>query len=551
MREYIDMDVLVFGRGKYFQSKRKSIENKYHIIGFLDNAVSGDVVECQDGLPVYSPGRLQYEMQSNHILIASVHYAEMYGQLHEMGIGDDRILFAVSETPYYFDWEEFYFYGDQKLVGRDGVIYYQVSDSAACPFFTEIKNRLNTMHSGIAETAMKKIRGKLLNGQKLNVVFFESRSQTWFFDTLYRLFKENGLFRVSVVIVPFVMSGKDVMCEILGKMKRFLRQKGIPFIAGYDEDTDEFFDPLTLKPDILLFTHNWAGHVHEYYQLFRYTDSFNYLINYGIQLMDHASELNEYANYLSKKEYLSSNDLIPLASHYRGDAALNCAALGSSKLDPYFDKKYIPMDCWKPGNDGKKRIIWAPHWTDFIYKETGPYALSSFFDLYDYMIEIANEFKKNIQIAFKPHPLLFEQVKKSWGKDRVEKYYQKWMEMENTQLVEGQYMDLFLTSDAMIFDGCSFTLEYLVTGKPAIYTQASEGNLNFNSFGKQVFEQHYHAVNLLDDIREFIQEVVIEGKDKNKDKRMQFIREHVAGMNHRTPSERIYFDILNDCEVKQ
>lgn len=551
MRQYKDIDVLVFGRGKYFQSKRKSIENKYHITGFLDNAVSDDDVEYQDGLPVYSPERLLYEIQPYHILIASIHYAEMYSQLYEMGISDDRIIFAVSETPYYFDWEEFYFYGGQKLVGKEGVIYYQTSDSTACPFFTEIKNRLNVMHLGIAETANNKIRRKLLNGQKLNVVFFESRPQTWFFDTLYRLFKENDLFTVSVVIVPFVMNGKDIMCEILEGMKSFLHNKAIPYIAGYNKDTDEFFDPLTLNPDILLFTHNWAEHVHKYYRLFRYTNSFNYLINYGIQLMDHAAELNEYANYLSKKEYLSSNALIPIASHYRGDAALNCAALGSSKLDPYFDKNYIPIDCWKPGNDGKKRVIWAPHWTDFIYKETGPYALSSFFDLYDYMIGIANEFKANVQIAFKPHPLLFEQVKKSWGKDRVEKYYQKWIEMDNTQLVEGEYVDLFLTSDAMVFDGCSFTLEYLVTGKPAIYTKASDGNLNFNTFGKQVFEQHYHAVNLFDDIREFIQKVVIEGIDKKKNKRIKFIHENVAVMDKLTPSERIYFDILNDCEVKQ
>ena len=30
-------DIIVFGTGKYFESKRQTISEKYHIIGFLDN----------------------------------------------------------------------------------------------------------------------------------------------------------------------------------------------------------------------------------------------------------------------------------------------------------------------------------------------------------------------------------------------------------------------------------------------------------------------------------------------------------------------------------
>ncbi len=543
------IEVLVFGRGKYFRSKRETIEKKYRIAGFLDNAVSERIIEYQGAIPVYSPKRLLYDLHSYFILIASIHYIEMYNQLHDMGVDDSRIIFAVSERPFYFDWEEFYFFGKQKLKGEKGEIYYQVSDNANCPFFSDIKNRVITMRAGTEEEAFKKIYTKKSNREKLNVVIFESRAQTWFFDRLYRLFNSNDWFNVTVVVTPFTMNGEDIMLRVLTEMKKFLEEREIPFISGYSEETGEFFDPLSLEPDILLFTHNWAGHMHEYYHLFRYTSSLNYLINYGIQLMDHESELNEYANYLTHKEYLASEDLIPIAANFRKDDASNCVALGSSKLDPYFDENYIPKDCWKSGNDGKKRVIWAPHWTEYIYKETGPYALSSFFDLYDLMIEYAEKYKRSIQFAFKPHPLLFEQVKKTWGTDKIEKYYEKWESMENTQLVEGEYVDFFLTSDAMIFDGCSFTLEYLVIGKPALYTQASDGNLNFNSYGRKVFDQHYHATNFREDIRQFLENVVIKGNDCNKDKRMKFIREHVAMAVHQTPSDRIYADILNDLGV--
>ena len=74
-------------------------------------------------------------------------------------------------------------------------------------------------------------------------------------------------------------------------------------------------------------------------------------------------------------------------------------------------------------------------------------------------------------IAFKPHPILKPKLYKHalWGKERTDAYYHCWETMENTQLEMSDYIDLFMTSDAMIFDSVSFMTEYLYTKKPALF----------------------------------------------------------------------------------
>ena len=79
----------------------------------------------------------------------------------------------------------------------------------------------------------------------------------------------------------------------------------------------------------------------------------------------------------------------------------------------------------------EKRIIWAPHHTI----PTAPNLLeySTFLDVAEIMLEIAEEYKEELQIAFKPHPFLLKKLYNIWGKEQTHAYYGKWAQLGNTQ----------------------------------------------------------------------------------------------------------------------
>ena len=155
------------------------------------------------------------------------------------------------------------------------------------------------------------------------------------------------------------------------------------------------------------------------------------------------------------------------------------------------------------------------------------------------MLNLAKEYEDDIQIAFKPHPVLKFKLINIWGKEKTEEYYSKWETMSNTQLEQGYYLDLFQTSDALIHDCASFTAEYLYTKKPVLFMLRDPQVLShWNSFGKKCYEMHYHAESF-EQIRDFIKQVVINGEDKMYDERMEFYNTYLYPKDGILPSQKI------------
>ena len=155
------------------------------------------------------------------------------------------------------------------------------------------------------------------------------------------------------------------------------------------------------------------------------------------------------------------------------------------------------------------------------------------------MPKLAKKYEDQIQMVFKPHPLLKFKLQKIWGEEKVTQYYSMWDEMKNTQLEESSYVDLFLTSDAMIHDCGSFTTEYMFTRKPVMYLLKNTDFLDkFCEFGLLSFANHYHG-RKEEDIDRFLREVVLEGKDEMKEQREQFYEDYLAPKDGLMPSEKI------------
>jgi CDP-glycerol glycerophosphotransferase (TagB/SpsB family) len=167
--------------------------------------------------------------------------------------------------------------------------------------------------------------------------------------------------------------------------------------------------------------------------------------------------------------------------------------------------------------------------------------VSNFLEYFDVFLELAAVYKEQLQIAFKPHPLLRIKLENdpNWGKEKTDAYYAEWTNLENGQFENADYGDLFLTSDALIHDCGSFMAEYLITGKPALFMIRNEAVMKeWSEFGEKAVEAHYQS-RTKEELIDFIENVVLKGNDWMKEKRNDFVYQNLLQKNNLTASQNI------------
>ena len=393
--------------------------------------------------------------------------------------------------------------------------------------------------SGKKSRHMRRLKAKLRKGEKIKVCLFVSRINCWIYDDIYRILKESGKFEPVIVIKPFLSRGVEHMKECMSSTYEALVQRGYEPIKGYDEETDTYFNVREeLNPDVIFYTKFWKPHFHPYFYIDRFLDKMNVLLDYGYYVDGHYGSINFELQRMVDMYFYPSRKSKKVAEDHMLNKGKNVVVTGSAKLDILFDPNYVPKDVWKPQDKPKKRIIWAPHHEDKT--GAGMYQLDAFYDLYEIMLELAVKYQDSIQIAFKPHPLLKVKLRDKWGEKATAEYYEKWAQLENGQVEDGEFIDLFLTSDAMILDCLSFIAEYSVTGKPALFTEGTHSRVILNDMGKALHAMMYHAKHdLKAEVSRFIEDVVISGQDPMREQRLEFVKNEMLPPNGRTAAENV------------
>lgn len=98
-------DIIVFGKGWYFEQKRGEMGKKYRIIAFLDNAAEKIENKNDENIPVYFPKDVK-KLPQVPIVIMSIHFVEMWQQLISYGVDEKRIDFGINYTPFFDCTEE-------------------------------------------------------------------------------------------------------------------------------------------------------------------------------------------------------------------------------------------------------------------------------------------------------------------------------------------------------------------------------------------------------------------------------------------------------------
>lgn len=388
----------------------------------------------------------------------------------------------------------------------------------------------------------KKALENLKNKQTIHCVFLAVSIDAWKYDNVYKLMSINPKFEPLILICPIVNNGRQNMLDRMEASFNYFRDKGYNVLKSYDNDKDKYINiRKDIEADILFYTNPYKGLIDERYYIENFIDYLTVYVGYYFnELADYKMAYDEYLHNLVWRRYIETNEHKSYAVKYSRNKGVNAVITGYPGIERFlYPENEQIVNSWKIKNNKYKKIIWAPHHS---IEGTGTVNYSCFLMYYDNMIQLAEKYKDKVQIAFKPHPLLKNKLIKLWGKNKTELYYKKWSEMPNTIYVEGDYSDLFLTSDAMIHDSGSFLIEYLYVNKPVMRTLNNEPlDKLYNPFGLRCLEYYYFAKNA-DDIEHFIQ-CVLREEDPLKDKRTKFLQKTLIPDN--SPSQNIINDIIN------
>ena len=377
----------------------------------------------------------------------------------------------------------------------------------------------------------------------INVAFFLTIPGMWKADYLFRAMQENPRYHPYIVIYPYSQYKgfrKEEIDETLHRTEEFVKERGFEYVIPYDARHGCLMDVKKIhKPDIVFFSTPYKDHLPKYF-IYHFRDCLTCYIPYSFTNFSYMYENNYNLLFhnLVGCYFLETDIHKKLYVEHSRCHGVNGIVTGYPGTEVFLHREYMPTDAWKPQDKPKKRIIWAPHHTI----EEG-FALSSFLLICDEMLCLADKYSDTIQFAFKPHQLLKFKLQQIWGKQRTDDYYAEWEHRNNTQIEESSYIDLFLTSDAMIHDSGSFTTDYIFTHKPVLFTVRNERVKDkFSPIGEKMYNVHYKS-HTVEEIDRFVQDVVIDGNDPMAEDRERVYRQYLQPIDGMLPSERIIYEI--------
>lgn len=181
--------------------------------------------------------------------------------------------------------------------------------------------------------------------------------------------------------------------------------------------------------------------------------------------------------------------------------------------------------------DRPKTVILAPHHSLSKPGEHVGLTLSTFLAHADLFLQLPKDYP-SVRFVFRPHPLLFPRLATGawWGPQKTAAWRAAMEALPNVEFQQGgDYFETFANSDALIHDCGSFLAEYFYTGRPQCYllADAETEAREFLPFGRQALNLTYKAFTEAD-VRAFLDEVVLGGRDSKKAARDAFAASDVC-----------------------
>lgn len=377
----------------------------------------------------------------------------------------------------------------------------------------------------------------------IKVAFIVYDIAKWRSENLYKQMLLHSRFEPIIVIPVHYQYYADytlIMQNFVATVQA-IQRKGYNYVIGKKN-----VDIASLvHPDIIFYGEAYAGAFDSTYAMGKDREPLGCYLPYAfhntkLKSINNLKPLN--LNWMTFVENQATFEDLKLNLDNKGS---NTVVTGLPLQDELLSKSNI-KNVWKEQCHGKKRIIWAPSHT--IQGVDNAYGQSTFLDIADDMIVLAEKYSDSIQWAFKPHPALKAKLMHVWGEQKANEYYGKWADMANTQLEEGQFIDLFLASDAMIHDCQSFMVEYMFTERPVMFIENNQTPIDiFNTQTSKALDVHYKGSNIKE-IESFILETVIGGNDPMKENRLKYKSTFLVPPHGKTATQNIINAILGEEE---
>lgn len=380
---------------------------------------------------------------------------------------------------------------------------------------------------------LEKVRKK----DKVKVAFFVVHDSVWKYDVLYNLMLENPKFEPVIFVCPVVNYGSDHMIVQMEKSYDLFKSKNYNVIKTFDKVSETYLDiKKDFAPDIIFFTNPYKDLQDYRYYITHFPDTLTCYVPYAVMTTKYEFFYGSTFHDLLWKNFSETIFHKEISARNQKNKGENIVVTGYPGFDKLILNTNHNPEVWRNKNSNLKKIIWAPH-----HLMTELNRMSNFLEYHDFFLEIAQKYQDKVQIAFKPHPLLRVKLEDdpNWGKERTDKYYNQWKNLSNGQFENGEYWDLFMTSDALIHDCGSFISEYLFTMKPTLFMVRDENVMKmWSEYGEKAIAVHYQS-RIKSEVEDFIDSVVLNENDTMLEKRKKFVSDILLFEDKSTASQNI------------
>lgn len=363
------------------------------------------------------------------------------------------------------------------------------------------------------------LKAKINSGEKIRVCFMVIFDSVFPAKPLFEKMLEDDMFEPFILVIPDKARGDEHMFKEMEKTYNSLSQKYSCVFKSLDSDGKKFID-YSDKMDMVCSANPYETMTNRLYRIGKLCKK-NILpiyFNYGYPAVTFARRVASLGSLAKMWKVFSESDAI--MSEYAKcmqTHGVNLVLAGYMKLDELAVQKQLSR--------ARKKIIIAPHHT-IEDKFKSSIGLSNFLIYADLFKELPKMYPQ-IDFVFRPHPLLKVALQKDeiWGEEKTKKYFEEITQNPNLIYQDGgDYFETFMNSDGIIHDCSSFLAEYMFTQKPTCYMLRNEESIEkyFMKNGQKILEHCYQAYSK-EDIVSFLDNVILDGNDTLKSKRIDFV----------------------------
>ena len=382
----------------------------------------------------------------------------------------------------------------------------------------------------------KRILKRIQKKGDIKVFFLVINIGMWKSDKLFQLLLNDKNIHPYIVTSFIARDTPEYKEYVQNDIVDYCNHRGYPVIKTFDTQTGKCTDIKDLDADVIFYPQPYHDNIKEFKN-----DTLYGYIPYDYPIQDNKVFHNKLYHNICWRIFAVNDKYKELEESCSLVKWGNIKVVGYSNSDYYYDGHRPSMDSWKIKDTNVKRIIWAPHHSIL---DTDTMGQSLFCELAYSFLALTEQYEGRCQFVFKPHPRLKDKLYQlnCWGKDKTDEYYDSWKNRSNTNFIEGNYIDLFLTSDAMIHDCSSFIAEYLYTGHPVMFMTKKDYDYNLSENDCELFNSMYHGYEI-SDVKSFIDSVLLSNNDPKKNDRMRVLKEVLGYSEVEQVCERIHNEI--------